>query len=346
MIEGTIENIPVAFFVTLGWIYLITFILDLIGIHWGKKILIFLGVLLVSFILLALIFSGGAFLYYGLYFGTLFNPLIVLGIFMGILFFFKTISKSSRGGIIKIILILPALFLISLNLAIPNLQVTACQFKLKNLELTTFPLLFPAETYGTKTECAMSIAEASQNEKKCDLIPKTYYSFEKLCYPEDSMPPTCYYRPDERDLCYEDVAKIKKDISVCENAPEDINKDRCYQVIFEQSKDIAICPKMEDPYNKDFCFIDVAKDQKNSEICKQVVYKKDRCYSRIAEINNDVSLCDNVSVSEKGNCYYDVATFTKDSSICDLILSAALKQECYSDVYWAQQGSIVNRKTL
>lgn len=204
-----------------------------------------------------------------------------------------------------------------------------------------------SKKFGEQDECYDKVAKVAKDESICDFIAPSSELATKVCYPDEnkpSLPPTCYYFPTIKDFCYRDVAAIKKDISVCDQVPENVNKDLCYEAVLETIKDISICTKMKDPYKKDFCYITIAVNQKDSTICSDVIYKKDRCYTQVAEVNNDVFLCD--QVSQKDDCYHDVAIFVKDVAVCDLIQDIQKKQSCRQDVYGVQRGEHRNRKIL
>ena len=66
----------------------------------------------------------------------------------------------------------------------------------------------------------------------------------------------------DKDDCYRDVAKEKKDFSICDKIQFQYMKDDCYQTINGIKKDSSICDKIQNQSMKDACYKNITPANK------------------------------------------------------------------------------------
>lgn len=133
--------------------------------------------------------------------------------------------------------------------------------------------------------------------------------------------------------CYLNVAKSKKDSSICEKIPtEDFfssstdyrvpdMRDDCFSELARG--DLLVCDKINDPTKKDYCYSSVAKTKRDHSACGVIQDQKikDECYLFISITKQDPSVCDNIQdESNRRDC--------SRGSNCDQAFVADGKHAC------------------
>ena len=93
--------------------------------------------------------------------------------------------------------------------------------------------------------------------------------------------------------CYDGLAKIKKDISVC-------SSDLCRENIAITLENSSYCSEITIPSSKDRCFEKIALLKQDESICENIqnvktgsgIYSKDSCYKNVAKEKSDISIND------------------------------------------------------
>jgi hypothetical protein len=157
--------------------------------------------------------------------------------------------------------------------------------------------------------------------------------------------PTLYIK----DYCYEDTARAKQDISVCDKIQGSAStlgtsKSSCYWLVAVAKQDLSICDKL-DTYNNYSCYEGIAMTKKDSSICEKISGEtlKDKCYYRVTGIHRDESpgvnrgeeLCGAIQdIVKKDMCYDDYAAAwpanSSKASACGKIQNQLRKDSCYS----------------
>ena len=152
-----------------------------------------------------------------------------------------------------------------------------------------------SDDWGDRSLCLIIV---KKNLFACEEIPEIPYSWKK-------------------DLCYEGIAKVSDDYSLCEKMSDNI----CYYNFAIRKNDLSICKLISNPYLKDECYSKIAATDKDDKLCEEIQDQSNRddCYEDVAESKRDPSLCEKMSFQYPGyrdNCYLRVAVAKRDPSIC------------------------------
>ncbi len=130
--------------------------------------------------------------------------------------------------------------------------------------------------------------------------------------------------------CYEELAKAKKDPSICEKI--ELDRDLCYQKVALSKKDEGLCAKVERVPDMDQCYRELAIEMLDLSICEKITEgNRDYCYTQIAISKRDPNICGRLESKLEINtemCYTDVATAKKDASICQKIQTETENARC------------------
>lgn len=164
-----------------------------------------------------------------------------------------------------------------------------------------------------KNSCFRDVGVESKNLDICDEIIvgdlNTYSGMQSLDY---------------KIKCYVWVAIAKKDLEICRKA--EIIADggpyntltilrSCYEDVAEVSGDLSICNllpnEMYAPYNKVHCIKKVAIASENENICENILdqEQKNECYKDVAVKKSDKSICGKIDNKEKK---YQCEIFVKE----------------------------------
>ncbi len=224
----------------------------------------------------------------------------------------------------------------------------------KCLEINAFPNFFWESIFSDKTnseisnlqtKCVSKIAVLEKDETICSSI------FKKVRSLQWGLVET-----PEAEYCYLEVAKAKKDFSICEKLEE--KRGDCYQDVFlvsEQYKDIlAECRKFLPEYNVkrmeiNECIKNAAIETKNLELCKGVTwYGMDtECIREIQIVTNDVlaSCKDALTIEEKKECIKNIAIEKDAIDLCNLISYEyfdSQREACYKEIIFRGRRNIIS----
>ncbi len=164
-----------------------------------------------------------------------------------------------------------------------------------------------------------------------------------------------------RDLCYNDVALAKKDLTICGMLPnksvgacikrfasefKDIQQchfikhnqywyDLCYKEVALATDDVGLCNSTSSQKIKDSCVKGVAESLNDVELCGEISDNtlKEKCLSTIALEKNDYNICKLLAEPlRKATCYHVLANKLKDISICEHIILSDLRADCYKSI--------------
>jgi len=109
----------------------------------------------------------------------------------------------------------------------------------------------------------------------------------------------------EQANCYINLARVQRDISICDNIKIIVLKNSCESLVASQTKNVGACNNL----NKD---------------------AREECYRGIAISTNNLDLCDKITSSSvnRDGCILTIAEHKKDISICEKISDANTKKFC------------------
>jgi len=132
-----------------------------------------------------------------------------------------------------------------------------------------------------RNDCYFALAEKMKNPDLCDkLIDNSDlgdaiydHHSKKLCLALAKQDPSLCLslKGVSRDACYEQVAQLKEDSSICDSIENRDFKCRCNYGIAKIQNNISICENQDDPWQRDCCLYDYAR-YKNAEcvICERI----------------------------------------------------------------------------
>ncbi len=151
-----------------------------------------------------------------------------------------------------------------------------------------------------------------------------------------STPPTlsdCEKKQDISDkyFCFATVARLKNDISLCENIPDVSQKDGCYFDVAVKDWDNypvpipeqnpAICEKIQNQTTENICEAILTKDSAKCASLQDNDISA-LCYADVGIARQDLSICDKAQGTSgifKWTCYARVGVYKNDPSICQQI---------------------------
>ena len=179
--------------------------------------------------------------------------------------------------------------------------------------------------YPSKSKCYYELALISKDVNLCANTSNSY-----LCYSEiarlknDEIP--CYWNIDETEkqkclgivrldasLCNADygclskIAKIKGNISICDQIKNMENKEYC---IVGVKPNENTCPGLESNSMKDLCYFILANSTDNPQFCNSIKYvnfnglgyfqevSKDSCFNYLAIKLKNAGLCNSIKVEQ------------------------------------------------
>jgi len=114
----------------------------------------------------------------------------------------------------------------------------------------------------------------------------------------------------------------------------------CYQRVAEVQRNISVCGMIGDDYDRDFCYLGVSESTGDISICDIISFedKKSDCYAWFAKERGDPSLCNKTETLEQTleefekmeKCYLEVAKATGNSSVCRRMWIGYLRELCYN----------------
>jgi flagellar basal body-associated protein FliL len=121
-------------------------------------------------------------------------------------------------------------------------------------------------------------------------------------------------------------------IDYCTDISSDYDKNMCFSDVAEIRKDKNICYTIPDEFRKNYCLAGVATKLKDETLCNEVSEISNlhnTCVINIGIELRDTSYCEKANDQVgKDNCYDNIATYTHDRSLCDKIINPVYKQGC------------------
>ncbi|MCD6523089.1 MAG: hypothetical protein J7K68_05035 [Candidatus Diapherotrites archaeon] len=164
-----------------------------------------------------------------------------------------------------------------------------------------------------------------------------------------------------RSECYERLAKLTKDTSLCSYMEEGDYKSHCYAYSSEGNPDPSVCANpMKYDYDRKKCYLQAARYLTDKSLCPYAEgegsFTKGMCEEVVdAQIlinkavdKKDASICEEIQIDEllkddtlwyynnhmsplKDDCYYAVAKATLNKTLCDF--SGTHRLDCYEWMY-------------
>jgi len=141
----------------------------------------------------------------------------------------------------------------------------------------------------------------------------------------------------EDQKCYEDIAIIKQDLSLCSKKTDSkYIIDLCLHKVATQSNNSNICDNIENKLTKNDCYNDIAENSKNIDLCQKILENTsfNFCINNLAVKNKDPNLCErsksyNTSYIGRDYCYEHVSYEINDINLCEKIIDDNVKYSCY-----------------
>lgn len=106
---------------------------------------------------------------------------------------------------------------------------------------------------------------------------------------------------------------VKKDPKECDKLGQ-IDRDRCYQDLARVLKDQSICEKLSN--SKHRCYWNLAVSMEREDLCELAPFTQ----ACIAIAKRDSSLCNDIwEKIERSKCYYNIAILTGEPTTCEAI---------------------------
>lgn len=183
--------------------------------------------------------------------------------------------------------------------------------------------------------CVTTLALNEKDESFCDVLPLSNNDVISIVF---------FMTPSHKEVCYTEIAKTKKDFSVCKKLEEQIKEQieekikqdsylsPCYQAVYIASENVC---NYDDEFGQyDDCIKNLAIEKKDIQICKGVVNwsKQKECEKEILIFTEDfLTSCQRFNGEEKEECIKDAVIANDDIALCD-ILEDFYKGECYAEI--------------
>ncbi|MDQ3014581.1 MAG: hypothetical protein M3Q73_01810 [bacterium] len=177
-----------------------------------------------------------------------------------------------------------------------------------------------------------------------DMNPPQYHI--DLCYTQVAVkiadPEVCEYAND-KSYCFHQVAKEKKDISICDRISEGDERHEmrgeCYSLFTIKGTDKSICENLQDFGGKAACYLGAVTFTPNKTICDTKMdggpftdYNTMACYSLVAAHFKDASICNYIKPLLRSQCISSVAIKKQDPSLCKTITDSYYANYCHKAI--------------
>jgi hypothetical protein len=177
------------------------------------------------------------------------------------------------------------------------------------------------EDEASKNECFTRVARKTGTLKTCDAI-------------NDAK---------KREWCQLGVAEVTKNHSICEglkiNDDNHMNnvRDACFQNLAPIVKDVSLCANVFDLSRKKTCYTDVMRSVAvfDEGTCQNLTDQtdKDACWNALSEKNSKSDTCDKmIDATQKDSCLFQMALRDEAGSLCDKVADSFSKDKCYCQV--------------
>ena len=153
-----------------------------------------------------------------------------------------------------------------------------------------------------------------------------------------------------KDDSYLEKALETKDAAYCKNIKNELSITSCYEAVALLKHDITICKSIDDPFFNDVCRFKVIKYSLNAMTednavteCKTINDPSTRCscFTKTAIIKKNPLLCSSLAQNDRDCCEKNIAEENKEPN-CEVI--AALKNSCYSGLASEKEDPAICQK--
>ena len=134
------------------------------------------------------------------------------------------------------------------------------------------------------------------------------------------------------EICVSGLAAKRADASLCKKLSYD-GKRTCYQLVAKVTNNASVCA--EAGAEKNNCYSEFASSASDASICEKITELdgKDGCYSKLASSLGDSALCEKIrSAGQKNGCYFDMAMRLQDTAFCNKISDGSQKTNCLQNL--------------
>lgn len=141
-----------------------------------------------------------------------------------------------------------------------------------------------------------------------------------------------YFSNSEFSKCLKDAEHSKNLNKNPSYWTEQYSKDLCYNIIAKEKKDLSFCNKIIELRQKDECYTNIALNTSNITLCDMAIFSDGgnlACYSYLAWKNNDPNICLKVvDIKDRDKCYFFVVYENKNKDLCGQIQNQTLNNRC------------------
>ncbi len=133
-----------------------------------------------------------------------------------------------------------------------------------------------------------------------------------------------------RDSCVAELAKSKKDLSVCNLIVGAKTQAYCHEQIAVLTNNVGMCENITDSYWQNNCMYALAVKNNDAGRCAyvSVVSQQIDCVEKVALATNNHLLCERLGEERNERCLLTIATSLKDKSICEKMGTSFNQNNC------------------
>jgi len=153
------------------------------------------------------------------------------------------------------------------------------------------------------------------------------------------------------------LGKFTKNISLCKMIGSSDSRNKCIFEVAKFKKDETLCESVG-PYFKDDCYFTLAQEKRDPNLCEKISEKdyvcelsKNGCYNKIAMLTEDPSVCERISeLFAKNNCISKIALEKNEPELCEKLIGEvsyapyALSNDCYKKIAIRYKNSTLCEK--
>ena len=139
----------------------------------------------------------------------------------------------------------------------------------------------------------------------------------------------------QRNVCLQELAKSRKDISICNEIYGTEAQSECYSDVSDLvAISVSLCDGLKNGWGKDQCYYTVATKNRDVSVCGRIQDKgHSNCYGDVAASTDNISICEKITADkEKNKCFYTFATRRNSESVCQKIVDGHTKDSCYGQI--------------
>jgi len=132
------------------------------------------------------------------------------------------------------------------------------------------------------------------------------------------------------DNCYTQASGALNSLSGCQTIKNLKGKDTCIEWVARIKNNISYCDQISDAVKKDRCYYYGDGTERNDlSICSKLISSemRDRCYNGVAMKKDDYTICQNVSTGSE-SCIFQASRYSRDKKGCEFLKDPQLKTSC------------------